>query len=179
MQITRAELATEQFCAHEESRYNLEAIFVDEKNTIATNGHVLVFVEHLPKEGDRVSKPIFLSPETARAARAIKKGKISVSDSGDLKIAAKDGQEHRFAPSGDDATKFPKAYAVLPTDNPKAVARVATGYLSKIMEYFEEHGAAQPPQVDIEIFGEDNALRFTGATKEGQKITFLLMPCRR
>jgi hypothetical protein len=197
MLLTKSELALAALASKDASRYTLQAIAVDKQETVVTNGHYLLAVEHtaqpdsdFPAVDGAVpaspnGKPILLTAESATAAlKALpKKTPIPTLDNALLaengKLVTTDlTNTQTFA--GHVEGTFPNWQMVVNQDKkPKAQVVLSAQYLKLIAAYLEKHGKGEDSTpVRITVYDDSTAVRFDCRTEDGRNILAVLMPIR-
>jgi len=198
MLLTKAELNLAKLASKEESRYSLRGIAVQPKETVVTNGHYLVTVQHsgLSEENypvtaglehkklvdGKVSETVLVSSESALdAAKALNK-KTSIPI---LATAALGTDKNLYVNNLDSVQsfkhsmegKFPVWQSIVPTGKPKAEIVLNANYLELLAKFIRENSTGAIPVVRLTIYGDKTAIRLDTPSGE-QAIMALLMPVR-
>lgn len=201
MIISKAELALAKLASKYESRYTLTALSVDAEQTVVTDGHMLMTVQHrLADAGANAGAipiPILVQASAALAAlKAIPKvpkggegmrnqyQSATVSSEGTLLVMDGDGMRAEFGQPVKG--QFPAWKGVLPRGTGKAEAILNAGLLHAMLEYFADLGRLSlkkgrqgpPIAVRVTIYGEAEPVRLDAVTPDGQEVMGLLMPMR-
>lgn len=192
-----------EFCSKEESRYTLQGIQVTPNETVATDGHKLVWVSSAPFESKSFPvvqgmtacdtfTPFVLAKETASTvAKSIpKKTTIPVltcagicdaltpNEPSTRMIAVTDLQSPQVWQTVPLSGTFPNWQAVMPRWE-KATSRITLNaeYLAQIAKFAAQFND-RTHAVTLSFYGEDNAVRFDASDGEGQAMTAVCMPMR-
>jgi len=202
MLLNRTTLSLAKLASAEESRYTLCAIAIERSLAAVTNGHYLVTVTHASTVGENASYPetpgleprdvaenetVLVHRDAALAAlKAIPKksmipilGNAALGADGKLYVNSLDSvQSFKSDVSG----RFPNWRMVMPSGAVKFETGVDARYLKRLAEYFIENAgvrAEAPVPIRMTFYkDEGTAMRFDGATADGQQITAVLMPLR-
>lgn len=204
--LNKWNLKVAEFASQEESRYNLKAILVTDKETVGTNGHYLVWVgtpaehkaesfpviDHAPKIQDSYSS-FLLGVDDAKKVLAALPKKPTIPILATAGVAVKDGQPilevtdlgcpQVFRPRPPDG-KFPNWEVVIPNKKPVFRIAVNAAYLAKVAKMCAEFGNDSRPSVVMSFYGDAEAIRFDVEGRDDrycggerqQGMTAMLMP---
>jgi|SRR5579883_2102777 len=196
--------AISDFAPKENGRYTVTGVYVTPCETVATNGHYLVWVgadsvqpERFPVipdfDGPRADfRPFIMATEKAKmVAQVTKRGPrhpspdgVAISEreaNGETEpvVACLDSRyQSRTETNVRVRGQFPNYEAVMPKWN-EAKFRVAVNasYLAKLAKAFERFADPETKMVVLSFYGADKAIRMD-ASRDGQGMTAVLMPLR-
>lgn len=203
--LNRKSLRLAELAPKEESRYTLRALSVTDKETVVTDGHLLVRVTHpkvdaghfptIPgfaagKAFERVLLPVDAAKDIAKAIPTkttipiLAHAALAVTTDADgahLSVAVTDLDTHRvFSPKAMSG-QYPNWQAVMPHEVPVFSISVDANLLLKLCKYVTEFKKDDngPATVRMSFTGPQNAVRLDAVSKDTQQgMTALLMPVR-
>src|SRR5262249_41626771 len=158
-----AELSLAKLASKEETRYTLQAICVQPKHTVVTDGHILVAVTHVTERKDTdypetsglehnpvSAGEVLISSEAAlNAAKALPKKGVPVLQNAALGTDGKlyvNDFSNVTSYGSHVSGQFPRWEMVVPKDKPIAEISFNASLMEDLCSYIRQHGDKRLPE---------------------------------
>ena len=197
--LNKHSLEIAKLAPKEESRYTLSAVNVTDGETMVTNGHYLIRVQHpnvkienypnVPGDAEAVEcKGLLMPTKTAlellkslpkeRSIPILNHAKVGKDAEGNLRAVTTDLATSKPMTCKPITGQYPNVDAVMPREEPRFRIGVSADYLSKLLAIAATY-RYNSSFVELEFWGADRAMRINAHDGEtGQHFTAVLMPMR-
>lgn len=175
MKITRGEIrALAEFCSTEPTRYAMDHVAVVKGNLAATNGKMLLLIDHAgaPEEGEAILMPV----ETLKAAQKMARKDLVVSmNNNETRVTV---GRTTFEGQPEPPEKFPPVFSVLPKPDREALS---FGFDPALLLQLAKACVAMKARkvvVEVDKNNPGAAVLVKGVSDSKRRFTALAMPMR-